>query len=34
MRRREERVAADRARAAREAERQDLGADMLSVQAA
>lgn len=34
MRRREERVAADRARAAREAERQDLGSDMLSVQAA
>jgi spermidine/putrescine transport system permease protein len=34
MRRREERVAADRARAAREAERQDLGAGALSVQAA
>ena len=34
MRRREERVAADRARAAREAERQDLGAGALAVQAA
>ena len=34
MRRREERVAADRARAAREAERQDMGAGALSVQAA
>ena len=34
MRRREERVAADRARAAREAERQDLGAGALSAQAA
>jgi spermidine/putrescine transport system permease protein len=34
MRRREERVATDRARAAREAERQDLGAGALSVQAA
>jgi spermidine/putrescine transport system permease protein len=34
MRRREERVAADRARAAREAERQDLGAGALAAQAA
>jgi spermidine/putrescine transport system permease protein len=34
MRRREERVAADRARAAREAERQDLGAGALSAQPA
>jgi spermidine/putrescine transport system permease protein len=34
MRRREERVAADRARAAREAERQDLGAGDLAAQAA
>jgi spermidine/putrescine transport system permease protein len=34
LRRREERVAADRARAAREAERQDLGAGDLAVQAA
>ena len=34
MRRREERVAADRARAAREAERLDMGAGALAVQAA
>jgi spermidine/putrescine transport system permease protein len=34
LRRREERVAADRARAAREAERQDLGAGELAAQAA